>query len=179
MNRGGVALYDLHARLSDSDFLKMRKDFSALNIKEGSSQQVFFGGEILCGKNASLKRLLDACAVIQQCMIERKHVSDRGDEFLLYSAGVAGLLPPVSSANPYIARCWTGRYYSVPHWENYAILHLPAEKVYSFPRAFEKLARSGSIESSWFEKSCGLRVSRRPISPRWAVKRICDKVKQR
>lgn len=172
-------MYDLHARLSDSDFLRMREDFSALNIKKVSSQETFFGGEILCGKSDSLGRLLDGCAAIQQRMIERKYVSNRGDEFLLYSAGVAGLLPSVWSANPYIARCWTGRYYSVPRWEECAILHLPAEKVYSFPRAFKKLACSGSIEASWFEKSCGLRASRRPVSPRWAVKRVYDKVKQR
>lgn len=172
-------MIDLHSTMHDSDRMKMNADLECLAIEAPSELIPFYGGELLCGGKTSLQSFLAACSNIQKRMISLGHVSERGDEFLYYACLAENSVPEITSANAYAARCWTGRYYSVPRWEDLAVLHLPAEKVYSFPRAYKQLVKSGSVDSTWFEQSCGLRLSRRPISPLWLLKRSFDKALKR
>lgn len=172
-------MIDLHSALNDVDRIKMDADLEYLNIERPSELIPFYGGELLCGGKASLKSLLTCCSGVQEKMISRGYASERGDEFLYYACLAENSAPHITPANAYAARCWTGRYYSVPRWEDLAVLHLPAEKAYSFPRAYKRLVKLGCVDLTWFERSCGLRPSRRPISPLWALKRSLDKVLKR
>lgn len=176
----GLMLYRLHPNCCDSDLLKMQEELEALSGNCYGSGDCFFGGEIICGCADDIKSLLIACETVMNQMIKKGVVSERGDEFLLFASAAERLLPPVVSANPYIQRLWTGRYWSVTsRWSDLKILHLPAEKVFSFPRAFKVLLRNRSINGCWFERSCGLRVGRRPFSPLWICKRSLDKLLNR
>ena len=172
-------MIDLHAPLSNEDRKKMELDLRCIGVEMTTTVIPFYGGELLCGGTLALRSLLDSCAYVHKEMISRGYVSERGDEFLYYACLAIKSMPVISPANAYAARCWTGRYYSVPRWEDLTVLHLPAEKVYSFPRAYRRLEKLGGLDSVWFERSCGLRLSRRPIAPRWAVKRLLDRVLKR
>lgn len=103
--------------------------------------------------------------------------SDRGDEFLLFAAGAAGLLPAFRRLNPYIARIWTGRYFTPCEWESKTVLHLPSEKGYAFPLAFKKIAGGSDLFENSFERLCGLRPSRRPLDIRWLAHGLLAKAK--
>lgn len=172
-------MIDLHAPLADRDRRALETDLKHIGIEKPECFLPFYGGELLCGGVSELRLVLDACSYVHRKMVSHGYVSKRGDEFLLYASSALGSLPTVVSANGYATRCWTGRYYSVPRWEDLAILHLPAEKVHTFPRAFKKLNHMGQIDPAWFERSCGLRQSRRPVSPLWMAKRSLDKVLKR
>lgn len=176
---GGISMIDLHSTMNDADRKKMNADLEFLAIEIPPQLIPFYGGELLCGGKESLQSFLAGCSSVQKRMISCGHVSERGDEFLYYACLAENSAPEITSANAYAARCWTGRYYSVPRWEDLAVLHLPAEKVYSFPRAYKRLVKFGSVDPAWFERSCGLRLSRRPVSPFWLLKRSLDKVLQR
>lgn len=172
---GGVSMIDLHASMADENRQIMDGDLDALGIKASSEATPFYGGELICGRTKALQSLLDGCLQIHEAMVSSGYSSKRGDEFLIYACASTGHLPSVVPANPYIARCWTGRYYSVPRWEGLSVLHLPAEKVYSFPWAYKRLAKVGKIDPVLFERKSGLRHSRRPLSLPWMTKRLMDK----
>ena len=171
----GISMIDLHASLADENRQKMDSDLSELGLKVSRETTPFYGGELICGRLRALQSLLDGCLRVHEMMVSNGYVSDRGDEFLIYACASMGCLPSVIPANPYVARCWTGRYYSVPRWEGLAVLHLPSEKVYSFPWAYKRLAKVGEIDPAAFEKTAGLRHSRHPFSLPWMAKRLVDK----
>lgn len=176
----GLMLYRLHPRAGDRDLVKMQGELASFAEGRAGNGDCFFGGEMVCGTAGALEEYLAACKAVQAQMIEKSAVSERGDEFLVFAAAAEGLLPSVVSANPYIHRLWTGRYWSVvSRWDDLAILHLPAEKVFSFPRAYRRLSRRRSIDGRWFERSCGLRGGVRPFSPLWMAKRSLDKLLKR
>lgn len=102
-----------------------------------ASSAMCWGGEVICGSSSELGSLLDCCESVQRRMEQFGVYSDRGDEFLLFAAGAAGLLPAFRRLNPYIARIWTGRYFTPCEWGSKTVLHLPSEKGYAFPLAFK------------------------------------------
>lgn len=172
--RGGVVLYDLHASLSEPDRALMRQEYAELTGGDATHAR-FFGGELVLGDSAGLGFLLNGCRDVMERMERTGIFSKRGDEFLYFAADALGLLPAVTDANPYIARCWTGRYYSAPRWEDRAILHLPSEKVYAFPKAFRALAKTGGIDGGRFLRWCGLRSSKRRLDPAWICARLLER----
>lgn len=133
-----------------------------------------WGGEFVCGDSEELGTLLNGCDEVYVRMKEMGISSERGDEFLLYAAANrVGL--PVYPANAYVRRVWTGRYFTPCRHESYAVLHLPAEKNYAFPRAWKALEQGSLISTKRFTRWCGLRPSRRPLDLAWAATRVLQK----
>lgn len=172
---GGVGFYDLDARNDNPVMTKMTQTAQALGFEVSSA--TCWGGEVICGSSAELGSLLDFCESVQRRMEQFGVYSDRGDEFLLFAAGAAGLLPAVRRLNPYIARIWTGRYFTPCEWESKTVLHLPSEKGYAFPLAFKKIAGGSDLFENSFERLCGLRPSRRPLDIRWLAHGVLVKAK--
>ena len=169
-----VGLYDLDATASSSDRVAMDKTINTLGFPVGS--RTFWGGEAILGSRASLRKLLESCNAVFSLMEECQVYSSRGDEFLLYAEDLLrrGAGFSKKRINPYIGRIWTGRYYTPCRWENLSILHLPAAKVYAFPRAYQQLRRTGEVKANSFIRMSGLRPSRRPFDPKWALRRSLD-----
>lgn len=135
-----------------------------------------WGGEFVCGDAGSLGLLLDGCKDTYARMRKQGVSSKRGDEFLLYaSANRAGF--PAFSANAYVRRVWTGRYFTPCRHESYAVLHFPAEKNYAFPKAWKRLERGELVDTETFVGWCGLRPSKRPLDLAWAMVRVAQKAR--
>lgn len=171
----GVMLYDMHAPFNDGDRVVMHRELSAL-LGHDAPFATFCGGEFILGDTAGIKHLADGCEEVYRRMVDTKHYSKRGDEFLYYAADGMGLMPALRPANPYLSRCWTGRGYSVPDWTRSIVLHLPMAKTYGFPKSFGVLKKRGYIRPQYFYKVCGLRKQRRPFDLKWGTKRFLDKV---
>lgn len=165
----------LESCLGDADRLAMEQAYGDLGLGWGrSSVPTCWGGEFVCGDAASLGSLLAGCDEAYARMCDLGVVSERGDEFLLYaSANRSGF--PAAHANAYVRRVWTGRYFTPCRHESYAVLHLPAEKNYAFPKAWKALERGDLVDAEVFAGWCGLRPSRRPLDLVWGLTRAMQK----
>lgn len=151
----------------------MARTSQALGLE--ASFATCWGGECICGPSDGLRALLESCGDVQWRMEDCGEYSDRGDEFLLFASGIAGSLPSVRRLNPYIARIWTGRYFTPCEWASKAVLHLPGEKAYAFPIAFKRIVARRGLAEGGFERLCGLRPGKRPLDIRWLVHGAADK----
>ncbi len=169
-------MIELESRLSDNDRIAMERTYNMLNLEwRIAPYPRCWGGEFVCGDTSSLRLLLEGCDVVYARMNDLGVFSERGDEFLLYvSANRVGF--PAVPANGYVHRIWTGRYYTPSRHESYAVLHLPQEKNYAFPRAWRALEQGRLVDTNTFKRWCGLRPSKRPFDPVWGLSRVAQKV---
>ena len=105
-----------------------------------NTHPVHYGGEFFAGSKVTLQKLLGYCEEVIQKAKEEEEVFIWDDEHILSIAAEHFMKGYIYSANAYIFRYWTNKFYLVSTNYRYnpvCIWHLPAEKNYGMIILYE------------------------------------------
>lgn len=143
-----ILLYDIQHRLSHEHRRHVIENHRLLCGE--SVSLVHYGGEIVAGPAALLKRFVAVCAEVASVLRQRSSLitHDMGDEQII-SVAAHRMPRSVRSANAYLFRYWTGRDFRLLS-TNYLfnavdIWHLPAEKQNGLQALYRYLIRHGNF----------------------------------
>jgi len=160
-----VMLLNIRHSLDIPQARQMNREYQQLFLE--SAFLTNYGGEFVAGSRENLQTFMRVCSVIYERMVAQHVVTEHGDEFILSSAAekVPGL---IKDAGPYVYRYWTQSFYLVStNFQNnpVCVWHLPSEKSFALPRAYEYLKKHGRIpDSRRMQAWCNFRPARRPFN---------------
>lgn len=161
-SKQGILLYNINHTYSHI----VRRKINEINevLYKNFNNIIHYGGEIVCGNREHLRQFIMNCNEIYIKIQEYnfKIDFDLGDELLISIA--ASKIKDIYSANAYIERYWTGRFYLVStkyHFDKVSILHLPAEKSTGLLKIFNYMKIYEDIPKH-YSKILGLPKKTRP-----------------
>lgn len=172
-----ILMYDVNEGLSVSVYRKFLEEIIAL--RGYHKHQNRYGGEFFAASKANALLFSDICLQIYKEILEKNHISNCGDEFILSLA--ASKLPNlIKNASGYTFRYETGQFYliSTRHLFNpVSVLHLPTEKNRGILKIYDRYISKGRLpDKKTIYRICNLNRPYYMDSLKTIIKRLIGKL---